>query len=213
MPFITDRDLLILEPDLLRDVGFLAQRLINATGSITSGKLNITGADFVAAGVTVGHVIVHGQTPMEVVFRNSASQVTVSLLRSAATDPIITPPNAATAPAVVFTFAPQIAAAHAVVLAMLGLPAAGTAAPGEPGEAAITNPQDLRMLATLLSLGLIWSAAAAVSGPHSNAASRAEHYRLRAARDRSTVVARLDVDGDGIPDAQRCAAAGVFVRS
>jgi len=213
MPLISDRDLLILEPDLFRDVGFLAQRVINATGSITSGKLNVTGADFVTAGVNVGHVIVHGQTPLEVIFRNSASQLTVSLLRAATTDPVITPPNASTAPAIVFTFAPQIAAAHAAVLAMLGLPAAGTAAPGTPDETAITNPHELRMLAALLSLSLIWSAAAAVSGPHSNAASRAEQYRQRAARERSSVIARLDIDGDGLADAQRSAAAAAFARA
>jgi hypothetical protein len=210
--FITDRDLLALEPDLFRDVGFLAQRLINATGSITSGKLNITGGDFAAAGVTVGHVVVHGSQPLEITLRNSATQVNVSLLRVRTDDPPINPPNAGAAAAVVFTFAPQIAAAHAGLLMMLGLPEAGTGAFGEVDETAITNPGELRMLETLLALRTIWAAAAAVGGAGSSAAARAEQYRLRAAHERSCVRARLDLDGDGVPDAERRAGAGVFVR-
>lgn len=212
MPFITDRDLLALDPDLFRDVGFIAQRLINATGSISSGKLTVTGADFVATGVTVGHVIVHNGLPLEIIIRNSTTQVTLSLLRASVDDAVILPPNASTAAAVVFTFAPQIAAAHAAVLRMLGLVAAGKGLPGEVDETAITNPRELAMLEALLTLGLVWSAAAAIAGPGSNAAARAEQYRQRAARERSTVVARLDVDGDGLADAERRAGAGVFVR-
>lgn len=213
MPLITDRDLLALEPDLFRDLGLIAQRLINTTGSITSGKLNITGADFAAVGVTAGHIIVHGSTPVEITLRNTSTQVTVSLLRAAAADPVITPPNATTAPAVVYTFAPQIAMAHAMVLAMLGLPAAGKGLPGEVDETAIRNADDLRLLETLLTLSLVWSAAAAAAGPGSSAAGRAEQYRLRAARERSIAIARLGVNGDGVVDAQRRAGTGVFVRA
>ncbi len=210
--FITDRDLLAFEPDLFRDAGFVSQRLINTTGSISSGKLNITGADFAATGVTVGHVVVHNGTPMEVLLRNSATQVTVSLLRASAADAAIVPPNASTAAAVVFTFAPQVASAHAMVLAMLGLPAAGRGLAGEIDETAIKNPDDLRTLEALLTLGLVWAGAAAVAGPGSNAAARAEQYRLRAARERSAAVARLDANGDGVADSERRAGAGVFVR-
>lgn len=112
----------------------------------------------------------------------------------------------------VFTFAPQIAAAHAAVLRMLGLPAAGTGLPGEADETAITNPRDLATLEALLTLSLVWSAAAAVAGSGGGAAARAEEYRRRAARERSTVAARLDVDGDGVVDAERRAGAGVLVR-
>ena len=213
MPFITDRDLLALEPDLFRDVGFLAQRLINTTGSVSAGKLTISGADFAAVGVTTGHVVVHGSAPLEILLRNSATQVTVSLLRATVDDAAIPPPAAGTLAAVVFTFAPQIAAAHAAVLRMLGLPAAGSGLPGEADETAITNPRDLAMLEALLAMSLIWSAAAAVAGPGSGAMFRAEHYRQRTARERSTVIARLDVNGDGIVDAERRAGTGVFVRA
>ena len=210
---ITDRDLLALEPDLFRDVGFLAQRLINATGSISSGKLTITSGDFVAMGVTVGHIIVHNGMPMEIVLRNSAVQVTVSLLRASIDDPALTPPNAGTAATVVFTFGPQIAAAHAAVLRMLGLAAAGKGLPGETDETAITNVRDLAMLEALLTLSLIWSAAAAVTGPGSNAAARAAEYRLRASCERSVAIARLDLDGDGLADAERRAGAAMLERA
>ena len=209
---ISDRDLLTFEPDLFRDVGFLALRLVNATGSITSGKLNVSGADLAAVGVTAGHVVLHSGVPLEVTLRNSTTQLTVSLLRASAVDPIIPPPNAATAPVVVFTFAPQIAAAHAGALLMLGLPAAGKGLPGEPDETAIVNPDDLKPLVALLALSLVWSAAAAIHGAGSGAAARAEHYRLRASRERSTAIARLDVDGDWVADAERRAGAAALMR-
>lgn len=212
MPVITDRDLLAIEPDLFRDVGFVAQRLISATGSISSGKLTISGADFAVAGVTAGHVVVHNNVPLEVIIRNSATQVTLSLLRASIDDVAIPPANAGVAAAVVFTFAPQIAAAHAAVLRMLGLPAAGKGLTGEADETAVTNPCDLAMLEALRTLSLVWAAAAAIAGPGSNAAARAEQHRLRAARERSTVTARLDVNGDGVVDAERRAGMGVFVR-
>jgi len=155
---------------------------------------------------------VHGSQPLEITLRNSVTQVNVSLLRARADDPPINPPNAGAAAAVVFTFAPQIAAAHAGLLLMLGLPEAGQGVSGEADETAITNPGDLKLLEALLTLRLIWMAAAAVTGAGSSAAARAEQYRLRAAHERSCVRATLDLDGDGKPDAERRAGACVFVR-
>jgi hypothetical protein len=212
MPFITDRDLLIQEPDLFRDAGFLAQKLITATGSITSGKLTITGSDFAAVNVTVGHVVVHGSTPLEITLRNSATQVTVSMLRASIDDAVIPPPNASTAAVSVFTFAPQISAAHATVLSMLGLAAAGKGIAGEADETAVTNPRDLATLESAIALSLIWAAAASVAGPASNAASRADYFRMHAGRERAIAAARLDLDGDGIPDAERRPGAASFLR-
>ena len=201
--FITDRDLLAIEPDLFRDIGFLAQRIVSTTGSLSGGKLTITSGDFIAAGVTVGHVIAHNGLPMEIVLRNSATQVTVSLVRASAADPVITPPNAASAAATVFTFAPQIAAAHKAVLSMLGLPAAGAALPGEPDESAIVNPDDLKPLTAHLALAAIYAAASTLSGPSSALAAKADHHRARAANARALTAARLDINGDGLADAQR----------
>jgi len=98
------------------------------------------------------------------------------------------------------------------LLAMLNLPALGLGLVGEPDESAITNPADLRTLEALLTLHLVWAAAAAVAGSGSVQASRAESYRLRAARERSALRARLDLDGDGVPDAERRPGAAVLVR-
>jgi hypothetical protein len=138
--------------------------------------------------------------------------VTVSLLRASIGDAAISPANTSSAPAVVFTFAPQIAAAHAALLTMLGLPAAGAGLPGETDESAVVNSRNLAMLESLLTLALVWSAAAALAGEGSGAALRAESYRKRASRERQVAAAKLDLDGDGVADAQRRAAAGEFVR-
>lgn len=211
--FTADRDLLVLEPDLFRDLGFLAQRLLSTTASINSGKLTTASNQLVALGIESGHVVLFGGRPIEVIERISETELIISLLRARRTSPILVPPAASSTPAVIFTFAPQIAAAHDALLAMLGLARAGFAAPGEPDESRIINPDDLRGLETALAMQLVYAAAGALAGPASPQAARAAHYQRVASSIRAIVRARLDLNGDGVADAERRAAAGMFTRA
>ncbi|MCC6678795.1 MAG: hypothetical protein IT436_16810 [Phycisphaerales bacterium] len=199
--FASDRDLLVVEPNLFRDIAWLSQRVLRASGAIAGTTLTISAADgaFDTAGVGPGSIVTVDGVAYEVIDRLSAMQATISRPRASTLDPIL-PPTAVTGKDTwVITFAPQIAAVHAEILARLGIGAEA----GGPDEAAITNPGALRRLEVLGTLAMVWGAAAALQGQGSPAAERAEWYRARFARERESVGVRLDLDGDGQVDAAR----------
>lgn len=220
--FANDRDLLALEPTLLRDVGFAAQTLARATAGIASGVLTAAGVNFASLGVAAGSVLSVDGVPMEVLARTSGTTLNVSLLRAAPADAQIIPGNVTGAAMVVSTFRPQIALAHEQVLRMAGLGSAqagsaqagsaqaGSAQAGSPepvGESAVVNPESLRLLECLGALHLIFAAAsacgAARDGDAGWATGRAEMYRQRFVHERGRCRVRLDLDGDGFADAER----------
>ncbi len=211
--FASDRDLLVLEPNLFRDIGWSGQRLVKGTGSVSGTTLTMSSQDagFDAAGVTAGHVVVVGGTSYEVLSRVSGAALTISRLRDSALGPGL-PPSAATGvEATVTSFGPQIASAHRQVLRLLGIEPEDAAGPGVISESAITNPGALTRLTALGALFLIMSAAAGLGGPDSGATAKAEWYRQRFADERRRVGVRVDTDGDGVADATRGAVTGITV--
>ncbi len=201
--FITDRDLLALEPSLFRDVVWSGQRLCKATASTLNTTLTATGADndFSDAQITAGHVVVVDGAAYEVIERVSASELTISRLRPSTTDfPI--PVSACTdKPLWIVTFAPQIRTIHQQILRMLGVePAGAPVPPGTPTEAHITNRCDLAPLEIFGTLYLVLSAAAATAGPQSPLGIRAAFFRSLFSQERARAVATLDLDGDGRPE-------------
>ena len=72
-----------------------------------------------------------------------------------------------------------------------------------PGEPDITNPGAFARFEAFGALHLIWSSASASSGPDSPLGMLGEEYRRRFERERQRVAARIDLDGDGVPDATR----------
>lgn len=203
--FAVDRDLLMLEPTVFRDVAWTAQRVVNGTGSVAGTTLTLTfqDVDLASAGVEGGHVALVDGVAYEVVERQSATTATISRVRALATDPVITPSPATAKPVSIVTFRPQLAIVHAQVLRMLGIEPGVASAASVVGEGSITNPEALRLAEALGALHLVYSAAAALSPVDSPAWARAELYRERFARERQRVVALIDVDGDGKPDARR----------
>lgn len=201
--FATDRDLLVLEPNLFRDVGWLGQRLVQGTGSVSGTTLTVAGVDLAALGVTAGHVVVVDGASLEVTARLSATTLTVSRVRAEA-DSAVVPPAAGTGLAVVITtFRPQIALVHRQVLRMLGVAAVGEGSGGEISEAQIVNAEDLRLVEAAGALHIVLASAAALAGPQSALGQRAEAFKRMFAAERGRVSARIDVDGDGVADAQR----------
>lgn len=212
--FAADRDLLILEPLLLRDLAWTGQRPLQAVGSIAGSTLTLASGDLIAAGVSAGQVALVGGAALEIVQVLSAVSATVSLLRADPADPPVAPAPASDAPVSIFTFAPQIAAAHRLVLSMLGLdPDAPPGSPPGVGAESVLNPRALVRFECLLTLGALWLAAAAQQGAASAAAQRAEAYRRRAAQERSRIAALIDLDGDGRADDTRTPGVGMLRRA
>jgi hypothetical protein len=112
--FSNDVDILKCEPALFGELHLPSQVLAGGTGAALSGTtLTATEADFTASSVTAGGVV-HLQSadgvldgPFEIVSVDSATQLTVSVVRSDATDVPIAPPGAEDITFRISTFAPQ----------------------------------------------------------------------------------------------------------
>lgn len=203
--FASDRDLVGLEPNLFRDGGPAAQRLVSGVCSISGTTLTLTSqdVDLEAAGVGAGYVALVDGTPYEVVARLSATTATISRLRASATDPVL-PPTPGTGKAVeVRTFRPQIALVHGQLLRMVGIDPSDPAA--ELTEDAILNPGALAEVEALGAVYLAYAFAAgvAVGWTASETWPRGQIYLQRFERARQLVVVQLDTDGDGLADAVR----------
>lgn len=212
--FISDRDLLILEPNLFRDVAWIGQRLSRGSGTISGTTLTLSGAEVAldAAGVAAGHVATVGGVSYEITARLSATQATVSRVRGLLTDAAIPPTAVSAVETTIVTYKPQMEMAHRQVLRMLGIEPDGGGPEGQPGESSITNPAALKRLEMLAALQLIFAAAGALLGPDAEANQRAELYRLRFVEERARAVAYVDTDGDGRADVSRRPSVGWMVR-
>lgn len=203
--FATDRHLLILEPSLVRDIGWAGQRLVKGVGDIAGTTLTMTSqdVDFVAAGIDAGQIVVVGGVVYEVIQVLAEDELTISRMRASGDGAVLPPSPVAGAAVEVPTFAPQLSMMHAQILRMLGLDPDEPAIDGAISEASITNPESLALFEALGALHLIFSAAAALAGEASPAAFKARLYRERFAGERGRVAARIDTDGDGVVDATR----------
>jgi len=202
MNFSTDRDLLVYEPTLFTDAPFVAQQRVNVSdGALTGTQLSSVDADFAAAQVEAGHVVMIGKTPYEVIDRIDASTLTVSLLRTRLNDDPIPGADGTNLSVKVRTFAPQAAIMHDTLLRLLGID------PDAP-DATLTEDSvvSLSVMARLEALGTlerIYSSAAAISGDNEPLRTRAHEYgrRFHIAAAQSTVL--IDVDNDGHADERR----------
>lgn len=200
--FSHDRDLVVYEPGLMRDVGWAGQRRLSVLGSVSGTQLTLSSGSFLDAGVSAGHVVVFDDVTLEIVTVDSATAATVSLMRGDVSGSAVPPIAASNRSVVVYDFSAQRAIVHTQVLAMLGGDAEGDAVFGVD-ERQVTNPGALRRLETLGTLHLIYAGASAPSRASDRYAERAELYRQRYQRERESVVAMLDTDGDGIAEVTR----------
>lgn len=203
----TDRDLLVLEPGLFRDISFLGQQTFRGQVSLASGVLTAVTGSFADSQVEAGHIVLVDDRPLEILERTGSTTALISLPRASVDSPAIIPPDFSARAAVITTFAPQIALIHAQMLRLLDLDH-----PSGPDESAITNPADFRAIVRLGALHLIHSAAAALLGADSPAGRRADMYRLRFIAERRRARIQLDLDGDGLPDATRTLSTITLIR-
>jgi hypothetical protein len=183
----------------------------------SSPTLTLTAQDvnFQDGGVGEGDVVLVDGAPYEVLERLTATTARISRLRDDPEGAALTPSPVTGKPVLVYSFRPQLGIVHGQVLRMLGIEPGAEPAEGEPGEGDITNPGALRQLEVLGALHLIFTAAAAPGATFrdSHEFNRAQIYRERFAAERQRAAARVDLDGDGLPDATRRLNAVQFVRA
>lgn len=204
---VTDRDLLVLEPRVFNDLGWIGQWLHRATSAaMLAGGVGVTDASapFAGLGIGAGHVLLINAAPVEIASIDSPTQATISLVRaSAANAPIPARALSGTVTIECFTFAPQIAHAHERIIRALGLAVGSTVEGGALGEDRLVNTGDVARVIALGALHLIMAAATPLVADPSGVRAKAEAYRDRFTAARRGLVAEVDLDGDGIADAAR----------
>ncbi len=198
--FASDRDLLVIEPGLFREVLWNGQRLLSGTGNLSGTTLTLTGGSFTESGIAAGHVVLVDSVPMEVVSVQSATVATVSIVRGYAQSAVVPGADATGAVVEVYTFGPQIGIVDRQVLSMVGIDVDD---PDGLGESAVTNPGALVVLEALGALHLIYASAGAPGRGGEAYLERAKVFQQRFSMQRGHVTAMIDLDGDGIAETRR----------
>lgn len=180
MPFINDRDLVMFEPTLCRDVAWVASELARGTATLIDGELSIAGVDPGSRGIAPGQLVTVAALTCEVTEVSGAGviggAISVALPRISEAGPVIRPANA-TGAVQVLTFARHIQAAHDIILQRLGI--AGLAAGDLLHESRITGAPGIRFVEACMALELIFAAASGASGPGSAFRQQSEFYSRR----------------------------------
>jgi phosphohistidine swiveling domain-containing protein len=211
MKFSTDRDLLLYEPTLFNDLPWVSQQRLRVTdGEVNGTTLTSAQADFEAAQVDTGSVLLVNKTPIEVLSRIDTMTLTVSLPRTRTTDAAIPNGDMSSAVVVARTFAPQAELVCASLLRMLGL---------DNGDSSQTLNADavvsLSLMARLESLGTlerVFSSAAALTGDNDALLFKAAEYRRRLRQAAARCPVQIDTTGDGLPDEKRYLGVGRLTR-
>jgi hypothetical protein len=214
--FATDRDLLVLEPRLLREVAWVGQRVYaNASVAVDAGGTGVTdgAGPFESFGIGVGSVLLLNDLVVEIVDVPGPTQATISLVRGSRDGEAIPASSlGATAKMDVDTFVPQIELVHRQVLRGLGLAPGVTEIGGAPAEDRVVNVEAMADLEALGALHLIYAAATPLASEASAIAAKAAAYQERFRAARLGIGAEIDLDGDGVADATRHVGAFQLVR-
>jgi hypothetical protein len=199
MNFSTDRDLLAIEPAVFEDVPFTAQkRLRVADASVSGTTVTSASADFVAAQVDAGSVVLIAGLAFEVLSRTDANTIEVSLPRTHKTDLGIPGGDGAELELIVRTFAPQAELVHDSLLRLIGIDPED--ADAELTESAVLSVALMARIEALGTLELVYAGAASLVGDNDTLLMKAGEYRRRFRQACAGAVVSLDTDGDGLAD-------------
>jgi len=212
MSFGSDRNLLVLEPNLFRDVKFSGQVLVTGMDGVVSGTtLSSLTSDFVLQQVKAGMVVLVAGVPVEILDVLSANSLTVSRLRADESGSAIPPGPGIGLQFEIVSYLPQIESVHVALLGAFGVD--GFSAPGEPTEADILNVREASLVEALGALYLIYAGASALVSDQGLLWTKATSYRARYMAARRALELQFDLDGDGLTDASRTSSSIRLTRS
>lgn len=201
MNFSTDRDLLLIEPNVFYDVPYAGQEVVRVSDGVVS-NVTVTSvlADFEAAGVEKGSVVLVNRVPHEVVDRTDANTLAISLPRAHTTEAPVPSQDGTDLEIVARTYRQQAALVHDVLLRLVGInPDDGEGL----DEDAIVSLSVMAQLEALGTLERIYSAAQALVGDNNHVREKAREYRRRFMQMREQTSVLVDVNGDGHAEERR----------
>ncbi|MBP7053121.1 MAG: hypothetical protein KBE65_19110 [Phycisphaerae bacterium] len=202
--FSSDVDILKYEPALFGELHLPSQVRASGAGATLSGTtLTTAGADFIAAGVEAGGVVyLHSADgaldgAYEIVSVDSATQLTVSVLRADAADPAIAPPAGSNVSYRISTFDPQATDAALQLSEHFGI---------QPGNSAsdisiedITGTEGLRRTSALAVIAQVCATWA--KGTRDECLRhKSEHYQGLFEKARQRCHLSVDLGADGVAD-------------
>ncbi len=205
--FSKDVDVLKWEPVLFGELHMPSQVQAGGTGAALSGTtLTAAGADFVGAGIEAGGVIYLRSADgaldgaYEIVSADSATELTISVVRADTSEPVVAPPPGNDIAYRVSTFAPQATEAAFELTQCFGIQ------PGDPtSEITIENILDtegLRRASVLRVISKVYAMwASKPTGEHFWQKSLFYQQLYEKARQRCHVT--VDLGGDGVSDVLR----------
>ena len=205
--FSTDTDILKYEPGLFGELHFSGQVLVSGTGATLSGTtLTASGADFVSAQVAVGSVVYLESADdvldgaYEVVSVDSATQLSVSVVRSDSSDSSVAPPAGSNVSYRICTFAPQASEVGFELSEYFGI------SPGDPASGySVSDIMDTSVLRRASVFGVIASiyASLASKGDDENFWKKSLHYQRLFEKARERCRLSIDSGSDGVADVTR----------
>jgi len=211
---ITDRDLLALDPTVFLSTGAggVATSLYSSTDAGVSGStLTSAAADFATRNITTGHVAVVNGAAVEVLSRTSGTVLEVSLPRVTKDEAAITPGNGSSLAMNVLSFARLIGQEQTRLLRELG---ADIEDPEQPlDETAVVNAAAVGGLIAQRVIHAAFAQAAARDPSSASLAARALMWLGSVTRAEASLVALIDLDGDGWPEMRRHLRAPRWVRA
>lgn len=214
--FSSDADILKYEPILFGELHLPWQVLVAGTGgALSSTTFTASGADFVSAQVSAGGVIYLQSADgtldgaVEIISVDSATQLTVSVIRTDSDDEPIAPPAATDISYRVSTFGPQASEIGFQLTEYFGI------GPGNPAsDIDADDILDTNVLKRASVFGVITSVYAMLANraEDENFWKKSLHYRKLFEKARERCRLSIDVGGDGVADATKVGASVKLVR-
>jgi len=206
MSFCQDRDLLCIEPIVYLSGDAVGRQLVvGGDGAIGGTTFTSAGSDFVSSGVEAGMVLCTYDTipaegrVWEILSVDSATTLTISVLRVDVDAPPVAPPAGTGLSFYVRSFGPQIHSVSATLAEKLRQLAevAGIA------SADFADSVQLRVTTAHGALAGVFLARADNARPHDANWIKAEFHRAEFLRCQDQLRLAVDVDGDGLAEQTR----------
>lgn len=214
--FSNDADILKYEPILFGELHLPQQVLATGTGGTLSGTtFTASGADFVSAQVSAGGVVYLQSADgtldgaYEIVSVDSATELSVSVIRSDAEMAAVAPPAATDVSYRISTFGPQTNEVGFQLTEYFGI------RPGNPAsEIEVEDILDTDVLKRASVFAVISSVYAMLASKvkDENFWKKSLHYQKLFAKARERCRLSIDIGSDGVVDVTKVGASGRLVR-